>query len=480
MNKKLLKSLFVGFMVAPVFFMTSCNNGEQPVENESQKEMFNVTFMDGETELKKVVVESGSKVDLWEPDVSGKDFFGWFQDPTLKHKFDFEKGVKKDTQVFGAFVGYQKDERHWAVAGSGRSKLLASSNWGKVFNEEHYLTNESTDKANIYTITMNLRAGDQFQFTSPVIDGSSVSWGHQRGGAYVTGMRKDGVTYFSSSSGLGGSAATANISTELTGKYKFTLTTYPSGDYQEDGLSAAHANRNNFDKITFEYVGEFDEQIDQYETIFYLKGEKITNWQDYLTDYTTMVTTNGVAKLENVYLKASDQFMFASMDKNTSTNVMTSGNTYIKASNLTDESKALVEGTENMSVKEDGYYTFEYDVEAKTLEVTKVDYTPKAGALYIDGSFISWGGAGNDTYLLTNDTTNTDEWYIEVTLAEGDEVGIQFYDKATTSYNGYFASAYLAANEAFDTSATNIVCKTAGTYKVVFNNYSHVITISSL
>ena len=55
-----------------------------------------------------------------------------------------------------------------------------------------------------------------------------------------------------------------------------------------------------------------------------------------------------------------------------------------------------------------------------------------------------------------------------------------YYDKPNTKYNGFFASKYLVTNDAFDTSDVNIKCKKAGTYKVVFNSYSHLITIEEV
>lgn len=474
MNKRFLKACAVGLMTVPMFFMASCG------ENNAPKEPISVNYYDGETVLKTLDLVQGDKAEEWTPQIDGKSFLGWYGTPTFTHEFDFTKALDEDTSIFGAFVRYQKDERHWAIAGSGKSSLLASSNWGKVYKNEHYLKNESTDSENIFTITVNLLKNDEFQFTDPVINGSNVSWGHQRGSGYLVTEEKDGVQYFTALTGFTGSAYTSNIQCNKDGKYKLTLRTYPAEDTAMN--AEPQNNRNYFDTIDFEYLGEYSEEVAEYESIFYMKGEKITGWGDYLTDYTTLTTTDGVAKLENVYLKADDQFMFASYEKNTSTNEMSAGNTYIKAENLSDASKALVDGIEssgNLKVKEDGYYSFAYNLETKKLEVTKVTYTPKAGAYYIDGSFISWGGVKDDQYLLVQDTTDTNLWKYTVTLAVGDELGIQYYDKSVENgYNGFFASKYLIANDAFDTTATNIKCKTAGTYVVTFNSYSHLITIA--
>lgn len=471
MNKKFIKVCAIGLMAVPAFFMASCG--------EAAKEPIKVVYYDGQTVIKELDLVQGDTAENFTPSVDGKCFLGWYGTPTFTHEFDFTQALDGDTSIFGAFVGYKKDERKWAIAGSGKSNILSSSNWGKVYKDEHYLKNESTDTENIYTITVNLLKNDEFQFTDPQIDGSNVSWGHQRGAGNLVTGEKDGVKYFTPLTGFTGSPYTSNIQCNKDGKYKLTLRTYPAED------SAINAepqnNRNYYDRIEFEYLGEYSEEVAKFETTFYLKGAKITNWGDYCNDYTTMTTTSGVAKLENVYLEASDEFMFASLDKNLSTGEVAAGNTYIKASNLTDAAKALVEGEGNMKVKADGYYTFEYNVEKKELNVTKVEYTPKAGAYYIDGSFVEWKGAGDDNYLFTQDSTDSHVWNsVNITLKVDDQLGIQYYDKPNTKYNGFFASKYLVTNDAFDTSDVNIKCKKAGTYKVVFNSYSHLITIEEV
>lgn len=442
-----------------------------------------VTYKNGDTVLKEESVKSGTVLTEWDPTGTVTDeFFGWYAEPTLTHEFDFSSAISEDTVIFGSFVGYEKDERHWGIAGSGTASILASSNWGKVFNEEHYLENVSTDTKNIFEITVNLFAGDQFQFTAPVINGDNISWGHQRGAKYLQDPVKDGVEYFTVGGSLGGDNSTANITVAKDGKYEFVLTTYPAGDFFKDGTTNTYDNRSYFDTISYTYLGECEEVRAEIETTFYMKGELITGWGDYVNDYTAMVNKDGYATLEHVYLLAEDQFMFASKNKDVATGVISDGNTYIKATNLTEASKALVSGEENMKVNEDGYYTFTYNIESKELEVIKVEYTPKNGEYYIDGSFISWGGAGNDDYKLVQDSENPYLYKLDgtITLAVGDELGVQYYDKTVQNgWNGFFSAKNMVANANFDlTAGTNAKALVAGTYGVVFNSYSHLLTLS--
>lgn len=474
--------------------LTSCRNDKHPSsQNESstqtsgssETEKIKVTYKNGDAVLKEEEIESGTKITEWNPSGTVSDeFFGWFGEPTLTHKFDFSQAITENTTIFGSFVGYQKDTRKWGIAGSGTSSILKSSNWGKVFNDEHYMTNASTDTKNIYKMTVNLFAGDQFQFTDPQIGESSISWGHQRGAAYLKDPIKDEVEYFTIGGSLGGDNSTANITVAKDGKYEFVLTTYPKGDFQKDGTTNLYDNRSYYDTITYTYLGENDEVRAQIETTFYMKGELITGWGDYLNAQTSMTTDNGKATLANVYLVPEDQFMFASKNKDVATGDISEGNVYIKGVNLSEASKELVTGENNMKVKEAGYYTFVYDIESTELTVTKVEYTPKAGAYYIDGSFIKWGGAGNETYQLVQDADNPNVYKLSttITLAVGDEIGIQYYDKdgaEGAKYNGFFSAKNMVANKDFDlTSGTNAKALVAGTYNVEFNSYSHLLKLT--
>ncbi len=450
-------------------------------EDKPVDETVTVTYKNGDTVLKEDSVKKGVTITAWDPKSTVSDeFFGWFAEPTLTHEFDFTKAVSENTTIFGSFVGYQKDERKWAIAGSGTSSILASSNWGKVYKPEHYMTNASTTTKNIFKMTVNLFAGDQFQFTDPVITEDSVSWGHQRGAKYIAEPTKNDVEYFSVGGSLGGDNSTANITVVKDGKYEFVLTTYPKGDFQKDGTTNLYDNRSYYDKITYTWLGECEEVRAEVETIFYMKGALITGWGDYVNDFTALKNDNGKATLANVYLVKEDEFMFASKNKDVATGTLSDGNSYIRGANLTEASKALVTGTANMKVVEDGYYTFVYDIEKEELSVTKVEYTPKAGAYYIDGSFIEWQGVNDDKYLLTQDAENPHLYtFGKITLAENDEIGIQYYNKALNQYNGFFSAKNMVSNANFDlTSGANAKAKVAGTYTVTFNSYSHLLTLT--
>lgn len=480
-----MKSKFFAFLpllCAGVLIFASCDGGPQP-SSEPEQLMHTVCFKDGETTLHEVEVQNGSKVDAWDPSsvVTDKTFLGWYGEPTLTHEFDFNTVITADTSIFGSFVRYQKDTRHWGIAGSGTSSLLKTSNWGKVFTDDHYMTDVSTATENIFEMTVNLFSGDQFQFTDPQIDGDSISWGHQRGGAYLV----DPGETFSVGGGLGADNYTSNITANQDGKYKFTLKTYPAGDFYKDNTTNLYDNRNYYDTLEWERLGDSDEEKAAVETTLFIKGADITGWGNYINDSTTMKeVSEGVVSLSNIYLKASDEFMFASQNKDVATGEVSEGNLYLRGTNLDEASRELVEGEGNMKVKADGYYTFTYTFETEVLNVVKVeDYTPKAGDYYFDGSFegCGWKGAGSDEWKLVQDTENPDIYTLAnpVTLAVDDEIGVQFYDKATSSYNGFYSAKNMVANANFDlTIKNNAVCLVAGTYTVSFNAYRHLLTLT--
>ena len=187
----------------------SSSTTPEPVSSSVQEEeTYTVTFYDQDTVLHTVEVESGKTVEEWDPtsEVTDKTFGGWYIEPSLAHEFDFTVAITKDTNIYGKFTSYVEDTRTWVLAGSGSSSILKSSNWGVVVNEEHKLVKEEVAGENVYAITFDAFVGDQFQFMMPVYnEDDSISWGVQRGGAYVqTLVDEDGTETFSAGGGLGG------------------------------------------------------------------------------------------------------------------------------------------------------------------------------------------------------------------------------------------------------------------------------------
>ena len=350
-------------------------DNQNTTQEEAKEDTYTVTFYDsdGENVLKTEEVKGGECVAEYEPEKDGEIFVGWFATPQMSHRFDFSTAITEDTQVFGGFVTYVEDTREFYIVGSGTSSVLMESNWGKVIGDAQKMTKEESSDSNQYIITLDLAEGDEFQFAI------NSDWNAQRGYGYLDSISKDGTDYFANSGGLGDvSTKRSNIKCAVAGNYTFTLTTYPGEDqYETDNSNYTEENKeafniNPYDVITWSYNGE--STIDNSDTVtdYYIKGAKITGWEDVYTDETKFVEESGIYTL-TVDLEEGDEFMFTSMV--TAGDSSGVGTEYIRFSNIAVEdmdSQNFVSGTNsaNLVAKQSGTYTFTYDPSTKVLTVT--------------------------------------------------------------------------------------------------------------
>ncbi len=342
---------------------------------ETESEVCKVTFYDsdGKTVLSETEVKNGEQLEEYIPEKDGYTFAGWFATPQMSHRFDFSQEITGDTELFAGFVSYVEDTRSFAILGSGTSPALLESNWGANIGEMQTMTKEDTEGANIYTITLDLEEGDEFQFAI------NSSWNNQRGYGYLDTIAKDGKEYFKNSGSLGdASTKRSNIKCAIAGNYTFTLTTYPGEDqYETDNSNYTEENKeafniNPYDVISWTYNGEATSETEEKQVDYYIKGAKITDWKDVYSDETKFTEENGIYTL-TVTLEEGDEFMFTSLvtvGENESV-----GNEYIRYTNIDKddtESLSFVTGTDNanlVAVKA-GSYTFTYDPETTVLTVS--------------------------------------------------------------------------------------------------------------
>ena len=350
------------------------DTGAAEEQNQAQ-ESYTVTFYDsdGSTVLETRQVEAGACVEEFVPEKEGYTFVGWYGTPQMSHRFDFGEEITADASAFAGFVSYQEDTRSWAILGSGSSQALLESNWGKVIGEAQMMQKEDVEGANVYTITLDLMEGDEFQFA---ID---TSWSDQRGFGYLDCIEQDGVEYFVNSGSLGDAKVRkANMKVAVSGNYTFELTTYPGEDYYdtEDAYyteaGKENFNYNNYDRITWTYNGEASASGAEYQTDYYIKGAVITGWEDVYTDATKFVQDNDIYTL-TIDLTEGDEFLFTTLL--TSGDTQSVGNEYVRYTNIDAEdadSLACVTegGSANMVAAKDGSYTFTYDAQTKVLQVS--------------------------------------------------------------------------------------------------------------
>lgn len=429
---------------------------------------------DGETVLHTIKVDRGGVATKpQDPTKDGMTFKGWFITPTNAKEFDFTKPLEEDTAAYAQWqsADYQ-DSRDWVLVGTLTSWKAA----------EGYHFAKTAGKGNEYTLTVDIDLGDEFKCTVLNSDGT-LDYNNATGANVGFALVKDAGENFASGGGLGDSPK--NIVCSVAGNYTLTLKTDPENSNNE--LSV----KRNGDMIGGnEPAGAV--------TTYYLKGNMVTNWKDFIGSTTTLkqsATDENVYTLE-IYLKAGDDVMFASVV--TEDGVTSEGKVYIKYVNLDTASQALFENNGgNMHTKDAGKYSFTYNAESKALAVS-VDkaFSPEAADYYIDGTFNSslsdWDYSFKAENKLVQDETKDYIYTIEhVHLVEGKEFIIQKFKAGATErgewgtpgYNGlgsYNFGYLLNAGEDFEPVSKanqNIKINKTSDYTITLNTISGMIVI---
>ncbi|MCI1244604.1 MAG: hypothetical protein LKG11_01420 [Bacilli bacterium] len=485
--------------------LVACGSTSSPSSEASSapSDKITVSFMDGSAVLKTEEIEKGTKVASYTPVKDGTSFIDWYLTPSFSRYFDFDASLNADTQIYGAFSTYAEDTRNYFIAGSGTSKTLTESNWGKVATDNLKFAKASDANVNKYTYTANLFSGDMFQVTE--LSGDPLAWGWQFGYGYIKNVTEV-ADFTKSSGGLADSTRKNNIQLTKDGNYTITLVTYP--DHDNDSEDNAAAKINNCDRLTIVRNGDSTEEKATGTTDFYIKGNKITNWQNVYDPQAKM----SYDKATNLYslttfLDQGDEFMFFSRFTDSATNVTTDGNEFIKGENLaadedtTTALKANANGNILANIK--GQYVFVYDATTKKLSA-KADASKyiAEGKYYLNSNLLAddWSISTcfNEGYRL-NETAEGSFVYKAsgIVMAEGKEFAIaEFTADATEpgkdwanslgsfNFQNLAASGEANANDQFEAANLsgeypnyNLKVKTAGTYDVTFDAYSSLITI---
>lgn len=227
------------------------NNKDQSLKNKNE---VRVSFYDGNHLITNRNVDSAKDILSYTPKKSGETFIGWFIQPDFSRKFTANGEVIKDLKLYAGFSKYQNDTREFIILGNGNSTVLKNSNWGANITDEHKMKKIQSDKKNVYTITVALQKGDEFQFAK------NAKWENQRGAGYLETNTKEGETYLETSGGLGEtSGKQANIKVAKDGIYTFKLETHPNEDVYDtknkeyNESKKENFNSNPFDVITWTY-----------------------------------------------------------------------------------------------------------------------------------------------------------------------------------------------------------------------------------
>lgn len=129
---KKLKWLSVALAVLMSFtvFAAACNP-DSPSGNTAE---YTVAYYDGTQALKTETVKEGDKAIRWTPQKTNFEFDDWYKDAAFGTKFDFDKPITEDTNVFAKFNPIAKQYTVTYYDGSETLKTEKVTEGGKAVN----------------------------------------------------------------------------------------------------------------------------------------------------------------------------------------------------------------------------------------------------------------------------------------------------------------------------------------------------------
>ena len=334
--------------------------------------------------------------------------------------------------------------------------------WADIYNPSTQMTRVGTT----YTLSVYLTAGDQFMFTSLVVDRatgeSTVGTSYLRG----TNLDEASQTLFTDYSN--------NMTPAADGLYTFTY------DASTQVLS-----------VTFDGTAELAE-YDYYLDWEFGASDSVCEWGSYPNtdgDYTYAFTeqSDGTYLLEGVQLTAGNQIVLRGFEPGeTPTNggqAVSYNYQYYRGTDGTVEAADAENENYNILVVTAGTYNIEFDAYAKIISITPADMQH---TVYIKGSFVEGWKITDDNGVLIDDykLTETSDGVFEITMTITDEMvangatwqaGLQL--DTTTGSDGTFVGVSSLGEDAADNanalfrpaSGNNLTCTTAGTYRFVYD-----------
>lgn len=370
-----------------------------------------VTWYDNRTVIKTDKVDSGTKLTEWTPTKDGYEFKGWYAEASLTTKFDFNKTITENTEVYSNWLKaeYVADTNTYYVIGTGAGSLK-NSNWSHAPTAEDlkFVKNAEVTTANEFTVTISMYAGDRFQITPGSWSTGRAGIGNIEGVEYAD-FEEGENPYIPDSAGTaadqdyavvknskgevvfhGGNEngdASTNWNIVLTeghdGKYKFTYHTYPG----QEG--------NNY--ITWELVEALEplkETHKMYLVGTHAEGNKEWGVDDstYKADWYMNKNTDGTFSI----FVTIDDTMFPSWGDGE--------HAYVKVKNEIGGSDYGVDGGKDNIALTEGTWCITYNPEGNVVKYAKCGY-------YITGTFLdSEGNAVNESVKIgvTPEMTTTD------------------------------------------------------------------------
>ncbi len=353
MKKNLKKLMNLLVMVMLMVCMVGCGD-KQTEDTGAEKKEITITLMNGDKKLGEIKAESGAKLEgyVTYEKQDGYEFLGWFETPTLleSSKKDLASVTyTEDKTLYGSFksLNVTADTRVWYIVGAGGSKVLADSNWAADVDAlvKDACQLKPTGKAtNEFSITLDLFKDDQFQIIH------DWSWDGQRGFGYFTSVDE---TQIANGGGLGGTSQTSNSNVMMDGNYTITLTTDPDNEAQDTMIIV-----RNGDPVSGQATYTANEK-----TQVFVKGSWVSDWSEN-KELTRVSGTNEFAI--EMELEAGIELYFMIWEDGKDTGYGLNAEAV-----LDDASKAVLEESYNVKVKDAGTYVFTVDAGVMTVKAAK-------------------------------------------------------------------------------------------------------------
>jgi hypothetical protein len=358
---------------------------EVPTDKPEDANKVTVCWYQGSKLLKEEKVDKGSKLTAWEPDaIENKTFDGWYAEASCTTPFDFETVINEDVDIFAKYKSdeYVEDTNSYYLIGTGAGDMGKAA-WDHTNAAANLtMTKENVEKANVYTITLTMYAGDMFQICY------GGAWDGQTGIGFVKGAEYcDGVNFYDNNEYVAADKKVAQakdaegnvvfigsdeynkgfetwnikLADGMDGKYKITFTTYPAAaDYNE---------------ITFELVEKIEPLTVTHDMHFI---GTMNEWSESYEDGELALTqSDDKATWSGIITITEDMYADWTADEN--------GNLYAALKIFNTVTGGYYSPDGNNILLTAGTYAFKYTVEGDKVEYQALDY-------YLVGTFFDAEG----------------------------------------------------------------------------------------
>jgi len=454
-------------------------------DDASETDQVTVSWYQGSKLLKEEKIDKGSKVKSWEPTVEGKTFTGWYAEASLTQAFDFEKAIEADTDIFAAFKSdeYVEDTTSYYLIGAGAGDM-GLANWDHTNAAANLtMTKQDVEKANVYSITLTMYAGDMFQICH---DGS---WDGQVGIGLVEGAEYcDGVNFYDNATYTAADKKVAQVKNAagevvfigsdeynkgfevwniklaegMDGKYKITYTTYP--------------NAGAYNKITFELVEKIEPMTVTND--MYIIGTH-NEWNSDFEETSPYRLTESTDKATWTGSFVVTEDMYADWTETDPANPLGVKCAAVKIFNKVNGGYYSPDG--NNIFLTAGTYSIKYTVEGNGVEIAKCEYFFVGTFVDTEGKAVNFSVKEGATPALTlEDGVLTGTFVATDVTAMGDYSWIADQEKP-----GVFAFKIVYGSElgiatwySDDANGGDNWYVSAGTYTVTFDLETKAITIT--